>query len=205
MTYRLMLMEGQVTGQSERVLEAASRCIARVGLGKTTLDDVAREAGCARATVYRYFPGKQQLLVAWVDREIAALQAEVLAAAADAPTLGDACTAVVVTTARTLARHAPLAFVAAHEPEILMPFLAFEREDAFLRGAAALVAPAFTPFLSDTQATRLGEWLARLTLSYLCCPSESFDLHDVTAVRALVEDFVLPGFDRHVQSQGVSR
>ena len=110
-----------------------------------------------------------------------------------------------MTAADALVRHAPLAFIAAHEPEVLMPMLAFEREDAFLRGAATLVAPAFTPFVTQTQATRLGEWLARLTLSYLCCPSESLDLHDANDVRALVDDFVLPGFDRHVQSQGVSR
>ena len=44
------------------VLDAAVTCIARVGSQKTTLDDVARTAGCSRATVYRFFPGKQQLI-----------------------------------------------------------------------------------------------------------------------------------------------
>jgi AcrR family transcriptional regulator len=29
----------------DRIIDAALRCIARVGLSKTTLDDVAREAG----------------------------------------------------------------------------------------------------------------------------------------------------------------
>ncbi|MGI8793766.1 MAG: TetR/AcrR family transcriptional regulator, partial [Acidimicrobiales bacterium] len=41
----------------ERLLEAAYACVGRYGLGKTTMDDVAREAGMSRATVYRYFPG----------------------------------------------------------------------------------------------------------------------------------------------------
>ena len=53
------------TGPDE-VLDAAVACIARVGLTKTTLDDVARDAGCARATVYRHFPGKQPLFAALV-------------------------------------------------------------------------------------------------------------------------------------------
>ena len=59
--------------QQDRVLDAALVCVARVGLGKTTLDDVAREAGCARATVYRCFPGKQALFTAVLEREVTAL------------------------------------------------------------------------------------------------------------------------------------
>ena len=64
-----------------RVLDATLTCIARVGVAKTTLDDVAREAGCARATVYRYFPGKQPLLNAVVARESDRIAAAVLDAA----------------------------------------------------------------------------------------------------------------------------
>ena len=62
-------MTARATSARRAILDAALACIARVGLAKTTLDDVAREAGCARATVYRCFPGKQQLLGALVDRE----------------------------------------------------------------------------------------------------------------------------------------
>jgi AcrR family transcriptional regulator len=191
--------------QAERVLDATLACIARVGLAKTTLDDVARQANCARATVYRYFPGKQPLLAAVVDREVDTMQRELLAAAADAETLPDAVTAVVVTGARALQRHEALAFVAAYEAEQLLPFLAFERENAVLRSAAALVAPAFEPFLAPVECERLGEWLARITLSYFCSPSEQVDITDPTDVRALVEDFVLPGFVRPVMIRGGSQ
>jgi AcrR family transcriptional regulator len=179
-----------------RVLDAAVTCVGRVGLAKTTLDDVAREAGCARATVYRYFPGKQHLFVALVEREANALGAAVVGAAGDADTLGDAVVAVITTGARALQSHRALTFVAAHEPEQLLPYLAFEREDAVLREAAALLAPAFTRFLSVDRATRLAEWVARMTLSYLCCPSEHLDVLDAAQVRALVDDFVLPGIAR---------
>ena len=54
----------------QRLLEATLVCLARHGIAKTTLDDVAREAGVSRATLYRYFPGKQALLSAAVtDRK----------------------------------------------------------------------------------------------------------------------------------------
>ena len=191
-----------VSPQATRIVDAALTCIGRVGLAKTTLDDVAREAGCARATVYRCFPNKQKLLSALVAREVGTLRDAVVGAASSTDTLGAAITAVITTGVGVLRGNGALAFVSSHEPEQLLPFLAFEREDAVLRTASALVAPAFTRFLNDVDATRLGEWIARITLSYLFCPSENFDIGDAVHVRALVSDFVLPGF---VNSEGVSR
>ena len=47
----------------EDIFEAAYACIARHGMARTTIEDVARQAGVSRATVYRYFPGgKDQVL-----------------------------------------------------------------------------------------------------------------------------------------------
>jgi AcrR family transcriptional regulator len=193
---------GALSPQASRVLDAALTCIARVGLAKTTLDDVAREAGCARATVYRCFSSKQQLQIALVAREALALRDAIAGAAAPHDAFEDAITAAVVASARFLTEHRALGFVCAHEPEMLLPYLAFEREDAVLRDAAALVAPAFARFCDSSTAERLGEWLARTTLSYLCNPSDNFDLSDPESVRVLVGEFIVPGF---VKFQGVSR
>src|SRR4051794_27269028 len=164
--------------QQDRVLDAALACIARVGLGKTTLDDVAREAGCARATVYRCFPGKQNLFAAVLAREVAALGTRAMETAAGTDSLADAIVAVILTGADTFHSHAALRFVVEHEPEILAPQLSFDRGTAVLRVAAALIAPAFTRFVEPDRAERLGEWVARLTLSYLCNPSEQVRLDD---------------------------
>jgi AcrR family transcriptional regulator len=188
--------------KATQILDAALACIARVGVTKTTLDDVAREAGCARATVYRSFANKQRLIAALVAREAGALRGAVVAQAAATENLGEAITAVVTTAVEFLGTHPALTFVCAHEPDILVPFLAFEREDAVLRTAAVLVAPALTRFVDAADAARLGEWIARLTLSYLFTPSENFDIADPQHVRALVDDFVVPGF---VNSERVSR
>jgi AcrR family transcriptional regulator len=189
-------MHREIPPQTVRVLDAALTCIGRVGLAKTTLDDVAREAGCARATVYRYFPGKQQLMRALVEREVAAFRQELLDAAHGAESLGEAVTTIITTAAGALLGHPALTSVAAYEPEVLLPYLAFERESAVLGAAAQLVAPAFAPFLPIDRARRLAEWVARITLSYLCCPSEHLDVNDALQVRALVDDFVLPGYLR---------
>lgn len=53
----------------ERIVRAASRCIAQFGPAKTSLTDVASELGVTRQTVYRHFPTTSSLLnaVAVVD------------------------------------------------------------------------------------------------------------------------------------------
>src|SRR5262245_12217782 len=181
---------------SDRILDGALVCVARVGVAKTTLDDVAREAGCARATVYRSFPGRQALLRAMIEREVTRFADDLLEAAVGVDTLADAVVAVIRTGARTFHAHPALGFVLAHEPEIVASQLSFEQGGAMLRVASKLVGPAFTRFLPADHAERLGEWITRLTLSYLCNPSEHVDLDDPVQVRALVDAFVLPGFIR---------
>ena len=52
------------------ILDAADRMIGRYGLRKTTMEDVAREAGFSRGTVYCYFKSKQDLALASIDRVV---------------------------------------------------------------------------------------------------------------------------------------
>ena len=55
----------------ERVVAGTLRCVARWGVAKTTLDDIAREAGCSRATIYRTFPGgKNSVMLATGEAEV---------------------------------------------------------------------------------------------------------------------------------------
>jgi AcrR family transcriptional regulator len=180
-------------GTAARLLDATAACIARVGLSKTTLDEVAREAGCSRATLYRYFPGKPPLLRALVSRDAAVLECELQAATADAPTLEDAAVAIVLRAADWLAGHPALRFVMTAEPEVLLPHLAFDGADRLLHAGATVVAPALARFLDADAAERAGEWLARMILSYVSSPTELVDLADPISVRRLVADFVVPG------------
>jgi len=46
----------------EHLLEVAARRFASAGYRQTTLDDIARHAGVAKASMYRYFENKQELL-----------------------------------------------------------------------------------------------------------------------------------------------
>lgn len=50
--------------QRERIVDAAERCFERWGAAKTSIDDVANEAGLSRATVYRYIGTRSELITA---------------------------------------------------------------------------------------------------------------------------------------------
>jgi AcrR family transcriptional regulator len=52
------------------VLDAARRCFARYGYRKTSMDDVAGDAGVAKGTVYLYCRNKQDLYVRAVESDV---------------------------------------------------------------------------------------------------------------------------------------
>ncbi|MBE3199678.1 MULTISPECIES: TetR/AcrR family transcriptional regulator [Parafrankia] len=60
----------------ERILDAAVRCLDRDGASHTNLSDVAAELGVARPTIYRYFPGRDDLLSAVTERAHRAFKGE---------------------------------------------------------------------------------------------------------------------------------
>src|SRR3954449_6480514 len=94
----------------DRIVEAALRCIARWGIAKTTLEDVAREAGCGRATIYRTFSGgKAAVLRAVVQREVLRSMTVVDEAVDGTDTLDDLVVAGTVAGARFLRDHEALA------------------------------------------------------------------------------------------------
>jgi TetR/AcrR family transcriptional regulator, cholesterol catabolism regulator len=54
----------------EAVLESARRCFGRYGYRKTSIDEVAVEAGVAKGTVYLHCESKQDLFVLAIEREV---------------------------------------------------------------------------------------------------------------------------------------
>lgn len=180
----------------ERICDAAVACVARWGIAKTTLEDVAREAGCGRATIYRTFRGgKAELLGAVLAREAARFRATVEGAMADAgDDLEDVVVAGVVAAARWLSGHEALQFLLAHEPDAVLPHVAFHRMGALFDAVAAFADPHLARFLPDADHRgRAAEWLARVVLTYATNPAGGVDVTDPAGTRRLVRTFVLPG------------
>jgi AcrR family transcriptional regulator len=185
-------------GAEDRVIEAALRCIARWGLAKTTVDDVAREAGVGRATLYRLFPGgRDALLAAVVRREVGRLRHRLEAAAAAAGSVEDVVVAWFAETAAAVGAHPALQFLLAHEPESVLPHLAFRRLDALLERAADIGGPLLARWIDQPDdRARAAEWMARVLLSYTLAPSPDLDVQDRESVRRFARAFILPGLTR---------
>jgi len=177
----------------ERAVRATLVCVARHGLAKTTFDDVAREAGCARATLYRYFGGKRQLVLITTAREAARIAASIRAAADVEETFEDAVVAMFVRAARELREHEALQFLFAFEPEVVLPHVTFDAGNRFLVAAGSAISPAIARFIPAERVERAGEWLARVALTHALPPTSPIDLTDEAETRALVRELVLPG------------
>lgn len=177
------------------VVDAALACFSRWGVAKTTLDDIAREAGVSRATIYRLFPGgKDVVLDAVAGRELVTffdgLRAELERTGAD---LEDLLVAGITYTSTAIREHTALQFLLAHEPEVVLPLVAFDRLDVVLDRAAAFCAPYLEPHVGQEWAPRAGEWITRMVLSYSLVPSAGFDLATEADARRFVRFFVIPG------------
>jgi AcrR family transcriptional regulator len=176
------------------VIDGALASIARQGVGKTTLDDVARAAGCSRATVYRAFPGgKDAVLGAVVDTEVSRFFSALAVRMGAATDLEDVLVAGMTEAATRVAGHPALEFLLQHEPELVLSQLAFARMDEVLAVTCAFTTPFLGRWLDQAESRRVAEWAARIVVSYLVCPADGVDLTDATQVRRLVRMFVLPG------------
>jgi AcrR family transcriptional regulator len=206
-----LLQLGQASELQSRIVTAALSCFARYGTTKTTIDDIAREAGCSRATVYRAFPGgKEELSAAVVESEVARLFAAIAARIASIDTLEELLVAVADEAVRRIGGHPAVRFLIAHEPDVVLPRIAFSQFDTVLALASAFLAPYLEAYLSEEDARRVGEWITRIVISYLICPVRPADgtgaadeqrLPDEQHLRHVVHHFVLPGIRELQASQ----
>ncbi|HEY1652307.1 MAG TPA: helix-turn-helix domain-containing protein [Acidimicrobiales bacterium] len=177
-----------------RLVDGALRCLARQGIAKTTVDDIAREAGFSRATAYRAFPGgKDDILAAVVETEVARLFSSLAVVMGEAHDLEDVIVAGMVEAARRLRWHQALGYLLAREPGAVLPALTFAGQDRVLLVAGDLATPFFARWLEPEQASRAAEWAVRIVLAYCSDLMPATDLTDPDATRALVRAFVLPG------------
>ena len=178
----------------ERILEAGYACVARYGLAKTTVEDVARAARLSRATLYRHFPGgRDQLMrevIAWETGRFFGRLAE---AVAGAPDFAHLLEEALVFAHRAVEEHAVLQKMLQTEPERLLPQLTVESERVlvFIRGFLVpyLERERLAPGVDAEQAA---DYVARMLLSFIGNQGR-WDLTDPTQVRRLVRTELLAG------------
>jgi AcrR family transcriptional regulator len=181
-----------------RVLEGAYACIARRGMAKTTVDDVAAASGVSRATIYRLFPGgKDELLrdtVGWeMDRFFLHLGEE-LGDAADFPEFLERALPLA---RKELLEHEVLQKVLETEPDRLTALITVQ-QDRVIGAIAAYFLPLLARdrerglIATDADLPVVAEYVARLSLSLIASPGRH-DLADPAEVRHLVRGELLGG------------
>lgn len=177
-----------------RILAAAVEEAGEVGLGRLSVEDVARRAGVGRATVYRRFPGgKGQLTSEAVTSEVARVLGVLLGALDGIDDLATRLEQGIVRGRALMAEHAVLQKVVDTEPERLLPHLS---QSAPLVQAA--MRDHLRPYIEaadlvpGTDPVDAADFLSRNVLSLLMA-NGSWDLDDPAEVRRLVRQNLLAG------------
>ncbi|HEX9684062.1 MAG TPA: TetR/AcrR family transcriptional regulator [Acidimicrobiales bacterium] len=176
-----------------KILRAAIGCMRQFGSSKTSMADVAKASGYSRATVYKYFTNRQELVDAVFDQGRMAFFNDLEAAARTRDRFGDQMAA----TARVLMKYLydeanspwaglldPLdeALITRQHAEELISELA-QFATAFAREAAER-----NEIRDGLDAGQIGEWLGRLLFAaHFTEPTEMAIRSMERSIRALCE------------------
>jgi len=185
----------------ERILDAAERCMSRLGLQRVSMSDVAAQAGVSRGSVYLHFGDRATLTDAVLSRVatrfVASSERSVRRRRTLAGQVGEA--------AVFIRRHLGDRLVTLQLPADGESLLAALMTVQIHRLVAEWVA-FWAPFLADAERrgevrpgldhAQAGEWIVRLMLSIAVMPAVTFDADDPEAVRAFVRAHLVRGLGR---------
>ena len=155
------------------VLDAASTCFARHGVRRTSVQDIARELGVDRTTVYRQAGNVERIVQLLMARELHRLLEALPASLLELQ--GPAVIVDVLATVVAYGRNHPvLAKVLADEPEVIGPFLVTDAP-VLLDQIGNLIAPVLQAAMDTGELARrdphaVAHLLVRLCLSLLLAP-----------------------------------
>ncbi|MEC3916010.1 TetR/AcrR family transcriptional regulator [Nocardia sp. CDC160] len=122
-----------------RILDAALAQFQKFGFKKTTIEDVAKQAGVDRVTVYRRLGSRDDLVQAVVSREVANLLAELAGMPERHTDLADLIADIFVTVITGWRAHPLVERQLALEPERIVTKLTVDGETVFAMTVAATV------------------------------------------------------------------
>ncbi|BBX86662.1 TetR/AcrR family transcriptional regulator [Mycolicibacterium aubagnense] len=169
---------------AEAILDAADRLFAEQDAATVGMLEIARAAGCSRATLYRYYENRDVLHLAYVHREAFRVFAHVGEQIAD---ISDPRTRLLdgVAIALRSVRESPALsswFVATQRPiggEVAA-------QSDVITGLVAAFLSELWPDLETAAAHRRANWLVRMMVSLLMFPGADEDDE-----RAMLDEFVV--------------
>lgn len=179
-------------------LEAAGRAVQKFGWARTTMGDIAREAGVERTTIYRRvgsMPDVFRLMVAHELHKLVRAVPDLVPPDTDGPGV---VVEVVAASVEHCRSHPVLTKVIDHEPELVSSLLV-DGVPAIIERISELLDPTVasamdTGFLARRDPTVVTQWIARIGLSLLVAPPPG-DLRTFldAVLRPLLEPTPAPG------------
>jgi AcrR family transcriptional regulator len=187
-----------VAANAERILEAAEACFARYGFQKTSMEDIAREAGLSRRSVYRHFPDKSALFNQVAEGRTRIFLDEIVRRTAELEGLSAQIEEVSRLTSRFIRDDPISAALLRVDPDSLARMVTTEA-----RGLLGMAMEAIIPLIetarhrgevrADLDVARSAEWIARMVFSLAATPSVTFDIDDPEQTAAFIREFLLDG------------
>ena len=166
----------------DRILDAAAGLFAQRGVESVGMNDIARAAGCSRATVYRYFENRDALHSAYVHRHARAVNRRI----------GELVGGIADPRERLLAALTEALRLVREDPALSAWFTRTAIGAEAAEGSAVVQAMT-AGFLRSVEAAdgagaaRQARWLVRVLTSFLSVPGRDEDEE-----RAMLDEFVIP-------------
>jgi AcrR family transcriptional regulator len=178
------LADRRIEVAADRILDAAEQLFTRHDPGSVGMNEIAKAAGCSRATLYRYFENREALRTAYVARETHRLSESIDDRIQDIKDPRERLVTGILTTLRLVRESPALSAWFATTSGPLGAELA-EQSDVI-----TALAAAFVTSLGDDHPANVagrGRWLVRAITSLLIFPGR-----DEADERAMLTEFVAP-------------
>ncbi len=174
-----------------RVCSAALSCLKRQGIEKTTMSDIAREAGIARPTLYKHFKNIGDLLYTAIDIEAYHFAESVVRHAKQFATFEERIVETIIYVVEELPKDANLSMIINDERAKTLRDRAFSDEATLVFSEmTAVPLIEIRPDLVD-QGVEISEIMSRFAISMILFPGKYS--HDSDGLRALINRRILPG------------
>lgn len=169
---------------ADRILDAAERLYTQRDSDSISMNEIARAAGCSRATLYRYFENREALRTAYIHRETRRLGREIIARTGRIEDPQERLITSILVTLRMVRESPALAsWFATTRPPV----------GGELAGQSDVITALAVSFLHSLGpdavdvVERRARWTVRVIVSLLTYPGRDEDEE-----RSMIEEFVVP-------------
>lgn len=183
-----------------RVLDAAYEQFCRMGIRRSTMEDVAKRAGVSRITVYRRFANKDTLVEHVVRREFRRYFDQFLLDIRQARTLAERLELGFAGSLRAIRRNPLIGGLMDVEPDVVVPSMISDggrtmaTVSRFLADRLRIEQRA-GHVSQEVDVALVAEIMVRVSTSFLLTPSQLIDLDDEEQIRNVARRFLLPMLD----------